>query len=637
MITAVSTGQEPNLPIYGFSSEGYPVYLDKVNSHFLWDVPEAHMWIFPQRIFEIVRRRRRRKKKPSTPKTPCRPYFSGPPDDPESDQPLPIYKKALRQLQRESSLKHLARIDADKEQPSIFTKTQSLPIPAPLFDTYQPFYNPSKPPMDYNKFFGLSHLLYKNLELPTTPSTSKKPATKEQSSSDPESQYADISGLLMVQPSAVVDESDDENADQGSSQTEPTPPNPPAPETSSKPSSTQWFTFDDIPHHKWPAKHQEFALTAFNLDIANIALGKFFQLTMFCLDRLCEKKQPLPQPAKSHTSKSSAKMIKNALVQPKRKVISKSTLTDLPRKAKKPYKYLKKKDPSQFRKKKHNRCFICRKRGHFARNCPTKSAKVVRLIQHLQKSSLLSNHEDVESNFSEQTEYDDHIAFILTESTDDSEIDEISVIVTIQGFNHVHSKPTAPSVKILVLPSKFYKPIPVIGFLDTGAQRNILRLYTLSDTAPLYTSITQKLLQFCLENYSKFSHPLPLWKNDKLFIQLPFKLNEDINPTKATHPGMPPSDLLLAKQECDQLLQQGLIEPTNSDWACQAFYVEKMFELVRGKKRLVINYQPLTAFLRDKKFPLPKIQSLFVHLQDAKIFSKFDPKTTFCIPNAHYQ
>ena len=32
MITTVSTGQE-----------GYLVYLDKVNGHFLWDVPEAHM------------------------------------------------------------------------------------------------------------------------------------------------------------------------------------------------------------------------------------------------------------------------------------------------------------------------------------------------------------------------------------------------------------------------------------------------------------------------------------------------------------------------------------------------------------------------------------------------------------------
>ena len=115
---------------------------------------------------------------------------------------------------------------------------------------------------------------------------------------------------------------------------------------------------------------------------------------------------------------------------------------------------------------------------------------------------------------------------------------------------------------------------------------------------------------------------------------------------------MPPSDLSLAKQECTQLLQQGLIEPTTSDWACQAFYIEKRSELVRGKKRLVIDYQPLNAFLKDDKFPLPKIQSLFIHLQGAKVFSKFDlkvgfwqlgisredrSKTAFCIPDAHYQ
>ena len=34
----------------------------------------------------------------------------------------------------------LARIDTDKAQPSLFTKTQSIPILAPLFTSYQPFY-----------------------------------------------------------------------------------------------------------------------------------------------------------------------------------------------------------------------------------------------------------------------------------------------------------------------------------------------------------------------------------------------------------------------------------------------------------------------------------------------------------------
>ena len=111
-----------------------------------------------------------------------------------------------------------------------------------------------------------------------------------------------------------------------------------------------------------------------------------------------------------------------------------------------------------------------------------------------------------------------------------------------------------------------------------------LRLYTLSETPSPYSHISQKFLEFCPENHSQFHHPSPLWKNEQFFIHLSFKLNEDINPTKASHPGMSPSNLLLAKQECSQLLQQGLIESTDSDWACQAFYVEKRSELVRGKR-----------------------------------------------------
>ena len=109
MITAVSTGKESNLPIYGFSSEGYLVYPNKVNGHFLWDAPEAHMCnpdcpclddTDDDEDFEIMRRRKRKKKKFPIPKIPCRPYSSRAPDDPEPDQPLPIYKKMLRQIEK---------------------------------------------------------------------------------------------------------------------------------------------------------------------------------------------------------------------------------------------------------------------------------------------------------------------------------------------------------------------------------------------------------------------------------------------------------------------------------------------------------------------------------------------------------
>ncbi|KAH9792678.1 hypothetical protein KPL71_004227 [Citrus sinensis] len=452
----------------------------------------------------------------------------------------------------------------------------------------------------------------------------------------------------------VVDESSDDNNDDQGSQTEPVPPVPPVSENSSKPSSSPWFTFDDIPRHKWQGRHQEFAawidvqmtkphaqtqnvlhefcsrftgslrdwfeslgeyiqlqliqttiattllviyeqfigepvvstkasrkeyhqmkccslkrhhlemhckrmsmlyyklngfndpslkhvfaaslppelqpelqrqLTAFNLDIANVSLGKIFQLTMLCLDKICEQKdffkdliehkEPFASACKKPYLKIQCKDDKKCTcLTSKKKHFQKHLHRSSSKKSKKPYRYFRKKDSSQFRKKKHNRCFICNKRGHFARNCPNKSTKIqLLLIPPFPKSSL---------------------NFVL--------------------------------------------------------------------------KITHSLL--------------PLWKNEQFFIHLSFKLNKDVNPTKATHPGMPPTDLSLTKQECTQLLQQGLIEPTPSDWACQAFYVEKWSELVRGKKRLVIDYQPLNAFLKDDKFPLPKIQSLFIHLQGTKVFSR---------------
>ncbi|KAI9169669.1 hypothetical protein LWI28_015835 [Acer negundo] len=108
----------------------------------------------------------------------------------------------------------------------------------------------------------------------------------------------------------------------------------------------------------------------------------------------------------------------------------------------------------------------------------------------------------------------------------------------------------------------------------------------------------------------------------------------------------------MANAECDDLLRQGLIEPTSSPWACQAFYVDKRAEQLRGRKRLVIDYKPLNLFLRDDKFPVPRTNTLFSQLPGATIFSKFDLKgafwqigihpddrykMAFCLPNAQYQ
>ena len=237
-----------------------------------------------------------------------------------------------------------------------------------------------------------------------------------------------------------------------------------------------------LPSELQPERQRQ--LTAFNMDTANISLGKIFQLTMLCLDRLCEQKdlfkdlienkQPFASTCKKPYLKIQCKDDKKCTCPTKKKVHFQKHPHRSSKKGKKPYRYFKKKDPSQFRKRSIIVVSFTKKRSHFARNCPNNSAKAVRLIQHLEKSSLLFNHDEVESNFYKQTKYDDHTAFILTQSTDDSEIDEIYVISTVQEVNQVNSKPTTPSVRISILPSKYHKPTPVIGFLDTGAQRNML-------------------------------------------------------------------------------------------------------------------------------------------------------------------
>ncbi|KAL2471551.1 Reverse transcriptase domain-containing protein [Abeliophyllum distichum] len=56
-------------------------------------------------------------------------------------------------------------------------------------------------------------------------------------------------------------------------------------------------------------------------------------------------------------------------------------------------------------------------------------------------------------------------------------------------------------------------------------------------------SLKEKLIQdCCAESHTDFISKCtnPLWRNSEFFVSLPFKLNEDANPTKASHTGMSP-------------------------------------------------------------------------------------------------
>ncbi|PKI73701.1 hypothetical protein CRG98_005942 [Punica granatum] len=142
----------------------------------------------------------------------------------------------------------------------------------------------------------------------------------------------------------------------------------------------------------------------------------------------------------------------------------------------------------------------------------------------------------------------------------------------IEGINIVNS---VPHVLVLVYTSKYSKPIKVIAFLDTGAAQTIMNLEVLPQqcwkpfTKVLGSTLLRKDIVVGWDIINKEflkKCPQPLWKNEQFFVRLPFKKNEDINPTKASHSGMNLEHQRLAFAECTELLQQDLIEPSDAPW-----------------------------------------------------------------------
>ncbi|KAH9752716.1 hypothetical protein KPL71_014813 [Citrus sinensis] len=736
-------------------------------------------------------------------------------------------EKEIRRLKAE-----LAQIESEKQRPTLFTTSPLIPSIGP---TYHPFASMLSPIKQYDpsKLFVTYSSTTVDQTSDSNPAVSDSPTETDTessvSTSDSEKSYADITKILMAQPDQptqgqtshtepyvdIPSEVEEEMPESSvTNQPPPTQTNP----SSQKSSNGPWFTFDDLPSHKWrdrlnemsaridlqmlrPGATTQSVLREFATRFTGAlrdwfdSLGQYRQLQFVDLPEVSSAlavlhDQFLGDPsavfeaarrdylnmkccslnAKDldfHYKRMSLLFYKlNGFNEPTLKHIKCHKKKDCdcsskkkrhfrkfktpefsskPRRSRKPYRFFRKKSSSsrESKRKQSSRCFICKRKGHYAKDCPNKREKSILLVEHLQATTDYSPAKDeLEFYFSEQDEPNDETMFALQNSSN-SDSDQSQVIFHQQLLSLDTTIPI-PSIKLQILPSKFQRPIPAIGLIDTGAQRSmlnphilpseywtqseehfkavngklfttylitkkpigiqifpncviwtkvigstlpnkdvllgfdilhqikhlqivptgirvksmfkpftdILKLYNLSETPQSYQDISTKLLSFCPESHSEFTHPNPLWKNKSFFIKLPFKLNEDINPTKATHPGMSPSDLLLAQQECSQLLAQGLIEPTSSQWACQAFYVEKHSEIVRGKKRLVIDYQPLNMFLQDDKFPLPRRQSMFTFLKNAQIFSKFDLKsgfwqlgiepserykTAFCIPNAHFQ
>ncbi|KAH9697730.1 hypothetical protein KPL71_023729 [Citrus sinensis] len=235
-------------------------------------------------------------------------------------------------------------------------------------------------------------------------------------------------------------------------------------------------------------------LTASNLSLDNISLGKIFQLAKTCLDKLCEQKQffkellkdkePFRSACKKPYLQIKCHKKKGCDCSSKKKrhfrKFKTPEFSSKPRRSRKPYRFFRKKSSSsrEFKRKQSSRCFICKRKGHYAKDCPNKREKSIRLVEHLQATTDYSPAKDeLEFYFSEQDEPNEETVFALQNSSD-SDSDQSQVIFHQQSLSLDTTVPI-PSIKLQILPSIFQRPIPAIGLIDTGAQRSMLNPHIL--------------------------------------------------------------------------------------------------------------------------------------------------------------
>jgi hypothetical protein len=123
-----------------------------------------------------------------------------------------------------------------------------------------------------------------------------------------------------------------------------------------------------------------------------------------------------------------------------------------------------------------NRCFICKRKGHFAKACPQKNAQSLKLIDFLaQNTKFNPDDNEVESLFSLTDKITpDTIAVVADESSNDEIYELYQAQPTISPS---HPIPLAP---VTFLTSTYARPIKAIALFDTGAHRTILNPKVLS-------------------------------------------------------------------------------------------------------------------------------------------------------------
>jgi transposase InsO family protein len=107
-------------------------------------------------------------------------------------------------------------------------------------------------------------------------------------------------------------------------------------------------------------------------------------------------------------------------------------------------------------------------------------------------------------------------------------------------------------------------------------------------------------------------------------LEYTIRLTDD--KTVRSHPyRFAPPKMELLRQKVDELLKQGVIEPSTSSYASPAFLVPKP----GGKSRMVIDFRKVNACIEIDSVPLPDLHSAFDWFNKARYFTIFDLNSAY--------
>ncbi|QHO48453.1 polyprotein [Arachis hypogaea] len=272
-----------------------------------------------------------------------------------------------------------------------------------------------------------------------------------------------------------------------------------------------------LPDELQPELHR--MMMALRKEVATTTIGEIYQLALAALDKLCEQQQMFKQ-----LSKNSSKL-KGACSKSYLKIkckepstceckTKKKTHWRSPTKAfyqrtfrrgrrKQKYRYFKRRKPQT----KSNRCFICGKQGHFAKSCPHKTKKEIKMLQSLMDAASIEDGEDLESVLEEQEVKDGKTEYVFQDSDSKEDFPPKRSIFSISslappmasittkipkgsnfpeeelgylgslGMKQIDGTPR-PHFDLKVKTSIYDKPTKAVALLDTGSCATVLRPHT---------------------------------------------------------------------------------------------------------------------------------------------------------------